>query len=76
MGLIYFPIHEWLIFVMIHVGKYTSPMDPKRECFTLEICFNFKNSERVFFPAHDLLLFKCPAGFNHQLCLFIILFPR
>lgn len=23
MGLIYFPIHEWLIFVMIHVGKYT-----------------------------------------------------
>ena len=27
-GIWYLPIHEWLIFIDIHVGEYTSPMDP------------------------------------------------
>ena len=27
MGLVYLPIHGWLI-DMVNVGKYTSPMDP------------------------------------------------
>ena len=27
MGMVYLPIHEWLIFLGFHVGKYTSPMD-------------------------------------------------
>ena len=53
----------WLIFVIFHVGKYTSPMDPMGMVMIIVLKFSPQNWGNISILTHIFQM----GWFNHQL---------